>query len=424
MNRPRPIGRLAVGSLFGAALLVLVGKLLDRPEYMPFWGGLLAAFGEAALVGGLADWFAVRALFAHPLGLPFPHTALIPHNRLRIIHEIRALVETEWLPRSLLVAKADAFDFVGRILPALDVFRTPLRDLLRAALGSALRSLDPVAMSKRLAGAVGQGIAPTQAAALVADVVAQSRERRWLTPIVIDLVVHLEEWAGSAPSRKMIRAKLEQAADSYRKAGAWKDLALSLGEIFGGVDLDRATFVLQQELQRFAREQQSADGQMHAWLDDAMRDLERRLRDDPEMAAGVQNILADSTGLADLIERLLAQFRDLLLARLDDPDEPWSQLFLDQGEQWLRELTENAERRAAVNAWARGVAVRLVEDHHGLIGGLVAEQMSRLSGEQLSALIQERVGEDLNWIRLNGTFVGGLIGVAIYLVVALARGAG
>ena len=87
-------------------------------------------------------------------------------------------------------------------------------------------------------------------------------------------------------------------------------------------------------------------------------------------------------------------------------------------------VDRESERRAAVNAWARGVAVRLVEDHHGLIGGLVAEQMSRLSGEQLSALIQDRVGEDLNWIRLNGTFVGGLIGVAIYLVVALARGAG
>jgi len=68
--------------------------------------------------------------------------------------------------------------------------------------------------------------------------------------------------------------------------------------------------------------------------------------------------------------------------------------------------------------------VRPVEEHPSLIGNLVAEQMNRLSGEQLSALIQDRVGEDLNWIRLNGTFVGGLIGVAIYLVVALVRGLG
>ena len=424
MNRPRPIGRLALGSLVFAALVVVVGKVLDHPDRIPFWGGLLAAFGEAALVGGLADWFAVRALFAHPLGLPFPHTALIPHNRRRIVHEIRALVETEWLPRSLLVAKVSAFDFVARITPALDLVRGPLRDLLRAALGFALRGLDPQALAKRLAGAVGQGVAPEQAAALVADVIAQARERRWLTPVVVDLVAHLERWSGSPTSRKMIRAKLEQAAESYRKAGAWKDLALSLGEIFGGVDLDRAALTLQQELQRFAREQQEADAPMHAWLDDALLDLDRRLRHDPEMAAGIQNVLADSDGLAGLAERLLIQLRDLLLARLDDPEEPWSRLFLDQAERWLRDLAENPERRAAVNAWAGGLAVRLVEEHHSLIGNLVAEQMNRLSGEQLSALIQDRVGEDLNWIRLNGTFVGGLIGVAIYLVVALARWAG
>ena len=73
----------------------------------------MLAFAEAALVGGLADWFAVRALFVHPFGIPFPHTALIPRNRPRIVAKIRELVQNEWLPQSLLAAKIQSFDFVA-----------------------------------------------------------------------------------------------------------------------------------------------------------------------------------------------------------------------------------------------------------------------------------------------------------------------
>src|SRR3954470_17922253 len=134
MESRERIGRIALASLGLALGLVVVGKACELGGVAPFLGGLVAAFGEAALIGGLADWFAVRALFAHPLGLPFPHTALIPHNQRRIVREIRALVETEWLPRAMLVAKVNTFDFVERLLPILDAFRPQLRSLLQDVL--------------------------------------------------------------------------------------------------------------------------------------------------------------------------------------------------------------------------------------------------------------------------------------------------
>ena len=93
-DMPNRIDRLARLSLLLALAVALLGFVLRDSQVAPFWGGLLLAFGEAALVGGLADWFAVRALFVHPFGLPFPHTAIIPRNRLRIVREIRSLVLT------------------------------------------------------------------------------------------------------------------------------------------------------------------------------------------------------------------------------------------------------------------------------------------------------------------------------------------
>src|SRR5262245_16426218 len=100
------IDRVAKLSLLLALGLAFVGMVLQHVSDhagVKFVGGLLLAFGEAALVGGLADWFAVRALFEQPLGLPIPHTALIPRNRRRIIEQVRQLVLNEWLPKSIIV---------------------------------------------------------------------------------------------------------------------------------------------------------------------------------------------------------------------------------------------------------------------------------------------------------------------------------
>src|SRR6516165_3999163 len=112
MRSPLSIDRLARLALVAALGLAVFGKVLSQTGLAPFWGGLLLAFGEAALVGGLADWFAVRALFVHPFGIPFPHTALIPRNRRRIVQQIGNLVQNEWLPKSLLQARINEFDFV------------------------------------------------------------------------------------------------------------------------------------------------------------------------------------------------------------------------------------------------------------------------------------------------------------------------
>src|ERR1041385_6033512 len=116
MSSANRIDRWAKLSLLFALALAVVGVILEHYNFSKFVGGLLLAFGEAALVGGLADWFAVRALFAHPFGIPFPHSAVIPRNRGRIVAELRSLVEHEWLPKPMLQTPLRAFDFVGDLL--------------------------------------------------------------------------------------------------------------------------------------------------------------------------------------------------------------------------------------------------------------------------------------------------------------------
>src|SRR5215468_9221501 len=132
MSPSNRVGRWAKGSLLAALAVAIAGLLLRDSGAAPLVGGMLLACGEAALVGGLADWFAVRALFVHPFGIPFPHTALIPRNRRRIVREIGQLVQHEWLPPSLLKAKVAGFDFVGSgLLPVVEPLKPHLRELIR-----------------------------------------------------------------------------------------------------------------------------------------------------------------------------------------------------------------------------------------------------------------------------------------------------
>lgn len=414
------VGRVAVASLGVALALVVVGKLVEHLAGWPFVGGLVAAFGEAALVGGLADWFAVRALFAHPFGIPFPHTAIIPRNRRRLTAEVRNLVVNEWLPRDVLVKKTEAFDFVGgAILPALPTLRPHLRDLLRAALRELLTKVEPGRVAGWVTG--GVGVNAGEVAPWLAELLRRAREQDWLAPLLRELVLRLEAWAASPTCRRVIRQRLESATEKYRSRGGWQDLMMTLGEVSGGLDLAQASGAVQEELVRFASEQLDDGSQMKLMLREGMANVEGRLRDDPEYLEGVRGAMHESGALGALLSRVVASLRDEALARVEAGESPWVEAAMAQADAWLARLADDAALRERVNGWCRSFVAAQLEKHHALVGVLVEEQLNRLSDDALSELIQRRVGEDLNWIRLNGTFVGGLIGAALFLGVELAR---
>jgi uncharacterized membrane-anchored protein YjiN (DUF445 family) len=402
------IDRVAKLSLVLALALALLGLWLKSSS--SFWGGLLLAFGEAALVGGLADWFAVRALFVRPLGLPFPHTALIPRNRRRLTQTIRDLVVKEWLPVSLLRARIDCFDFVSAGRPALEALRPSLRRFLRDVGVGLLQR----AASEEVTHDVAMRVPAGRVGPWLADLIETARARGWLTPLLHAGVVRFRRWAATPATLALIRQRVEQASDSYRDRSLMNLFTVNLAEALGGLDLDDVAATLQMEMIRFAEEQMEADSRLNALLGDGLAELEQRLREDAEAAlppdafAHAVEPLIQSLGRAG--ERDLERDDSRLLAA--------AETYLDS---WLSRLSDDAEFRDRVNVVCRRAATAVVERHHDVIGVLVEEQMNRFSDDSLTALVESRVGEDLNWIRLNGTFVGGLIGVVLYLLFSLAR---
>jgi uncharacterized membrane-anchored protein YjiN (DUF445 family) len=257
----------------------------------------------------------------------------------------------------------------------------------------------------------------------LADMLRGARERHLFEPLLDDGLRRMQHWAGERRTWQLLRRHLERAAESYQERGLARTLAFSVAELLGGLDLDAAATDLQLEMYRFLGDQLNGPSPLKDAVDDGLTGVERRLRDDPDYFEDLRSAVLQNEGAGRLIpplESVLSSLREEGLREAERDDSRLvtaAQAFVDG---WLVRLGDDAQVRDQVNDWCRRLSVSLLERHHALLGSLVEEQMDRFTDRALTELIESRVGEDLNWIRLNGTFVGGLIGVVLYLLYALA----
>jgi uncharacterized membrane-anchored protein YjiN (DUF445 family) len=423
MAHQQRVGTWAVGVLIAALVLVFLGSIVERTGVSPFWGGLIVAFGEAGLVGGLADWFAVRALFTHPLGIKiFPHTALIPRNRQRIVREIRDLVQNEWLTKDMLLSKIDAYDFIGDgVLPTVAALKAKLRSVVRTVARDVLKDVSPQQLANFLSQSAGGTLDARKLAPFLAEVVRRVREEGWLEPVLQEAAERFHSWAGSPENRTAIHRHLSEAATTYRGRSVWKNLTYSVAEWSGGIDLEDAAGVLQDQISEFAGEQLGEHGQFKEAVRDGLARLEEGLRDDPEFLGRVQEFLKDSgqSGLlASALGPLLTSVKVEALRQVDDPDSPGLVWVVDRLHGWIDRLAQEPDTRDRLNRWCKRTGHDLVEKHHALIGAMVEDRLNRFDDATLVKMIEDKVGEDLNWIRINGSVVGGCVGVLIYLTIS------
>jgi uncharacterized membrane-anchored protein YjiN (DUF445 family) len=387
------------------------------------WLPVLAAGFEAALVGGLADWFAVTALFRHPLGVPIPHTAIIPTRRAKIIESIVSMVQDEWLSPDVIGAR------LARLSPSdlvLDWLRDPahverlggpLRDFLRA-LARVLTEPEVVEFIER-------------------TVQRQLRE--------LPLDASAGRWMARVATRDSTGAAFQSAARSLANLARQPGTAAALQ-----LWLDRAATALRRDGKRlvplllrrktvqrrlveaacdYASVELSAAADdpghpLHRWLIDAVERFAARLASgDAETLAQVEQLraaLVESLEAQPVLLRLLTQLQRQLEQDLRDPTGYLAALVDRRLRTGIIELLDDVERRALFDRWLRTTAEDLLRRHHHQIGLTVRENLEALETNTLVAQIEARVGADLQFIRLNGALVGGLIGVALALLHRLA----
>lgn len=404
-DRPdRRMHMFATGLLLAMALLFLSARWFA--DIHPA-AGFVQAFAEAAMIGGLADWFAVTALFRHPLRLPIPHTAIIPRNKDRIGEALATFLRSNFLVPYVVARRMGRLDVagaVGRFLAKPDEgVSGRLRQGASRLAADLLEAMDEERLGGMAKGALKQSLSAINLAPLLGQALeAAMREGRHES--VIDSGVR---WAARA---------LDAHADMIRDM-----VHARAGRIlrWTGLDETLADAILDGLLKLLT--EMEADSHHPVRLR-ALEGLERiadRLQHDTEMqekVARVRDEIIANPAMQRWIDGLWEQGRAALLKAARDPQAALAGRLGEVVRQAGVSMESDATLRAVINRFARRAVVGLTASYGDNIVKLVSETVSRWDAQTVTDRLERTVGRDLQYIRVNGTLVGGLVGLVIHMV--------
>lgn len=407
-DRLRRTRRVATCLLAAMAVLFVCARLL-RPEYP--WLGFVAAFAEAAMVGGLADWFAVTALFRHPLGLPIPHTAIIPRNKDRIGASIADFLEHNFITPDVIRGELQDVDLAGVAAKwlATEENNRAVAERIVGTIPAVLNMIEDRDAAEFVGSALSSSLKDVKLAPVVAQVLSvlvAGRQHVRLLQKVLGLVAHaLEE------NRGYIRQKVHDHSPKW--------VPRMVDEKF----FERLMDGIQSILDDMANE----EGEWRERFQVAIEELIDNLEHSPEYEERLRTLVG--RGLSHPVFRsYVAEVWSDIRARLHKSSESPDSRLLLRTQSALRvfatALTQNEAVRAKLNDWLRTFATEAIVQRRSLIVAVVQRVIDRWDAETISQKLEQQVGSDLQFIRINGTLVGGIVGVVLYAVALLLDGAG
>ncbi|MGJ3230311.1 MAG: DUF445 domain-containing protein [Oceanicaulis sp.] len=396
----------------GSALLAMAALFAATHVWGPDAGvwGYVRAFAEAGLIGGLADWFAVTALFRRPLGLPIPHTAVIPNNQQRIADAVGRFIAENFLDPNLVESRlegADAGRRIGEMLADPAQARAVARGLVQAA-PDIVALVDDEAVAtfwREQIGrqASGARVGPAMGSVLEAFTAGDKHQ------ILIDAALN-EGFRLLEENEERLRAAVRAQSGALLR--------------FTRMDkrVSDAVIAAVEELLHEAANDRAHPLRLRAT--EAARGFAGALREDAEMQARVERIMADTLthpAVSDFTEQGWREAKQALLDDTARGDDSRLAEALARGLMSLGKAILNDEvSRAAFNARLTPLLVHLAERHGAEVARLISETIAGWDAATVVEKIEAGVGRDLQYIRLNGTLIGGLIGVVIHALVTLA----
>ncbi|MFT4054001.1 MAG: DUF445 domain-containing protein [Novosphingobium sp.] len=394
----------ATGLLLAMAVAFVVLRKLAGAH--PAWGYAIA-FTEAAMVGGLADWFAVTALFRRPLGLPIPHTAIIPENKDRIADSMATFLRDNFLTPQVVARRVNAFNFAAAAGGFLTDPGRGGQSRIRAGaanlIADVLESLDPDRLGNQVRAGLARQLERVEVAPLLGQMLsAMIADRRHL-PLVEGAV----RWVGEAleANEDMVRAMIRERAHSLLR--------------LTGLDTRIANSVLDGLYKLLAEMIVQPDHPLKLKVEQMLESLADRLVNDPETRERVENAkreLIANPAVGQWWQSVWERLRRKLIDAARNPDAALAgQLTTMLGELGTA-LQGDPRLQAQINRFARRTLVGVTARYGEEIVGLVSGTVKRWDARTISNRLEGAVGRDLQFIRINGTLVGGLFGVCIHAI--------
>ncbi|GAA4724811.1 DUF445 domain-containing protein [Sphingomonas lutea] len=395
--------RVATGLLIVmAAVFALARAYEDRYPALAY----VKAFAEAAMVGGLADWFAVTALFRHPLGLPIPHTAIIPRNKDRIGETLANFIRENFLIPAVVARRMQNIDVAGA---AGRFLQTPAGEGNRIRAGASrliadiFESLDDERLGGIVKGAIATRLRKMEVSPLLGHALASAINEDRHVPMLEAAI----RWMARAldANEPLIRDMVHKKANWVLKLAAL-DTKLADAIIDG---LKKLTVEMSTDPAHPVRIR----------IEEALVQLANDLQTKPETRARVEEMkdqLLDNQSVSLWIDALWQRAREAMIKAARNPDAVLAGKLGDVMKAMGSTLERDARIRAAINQFARRAAVGMAASYGGSMVKLVSETIRGWDANTVTGRLEAAVGRDLQYIRINGTLVGGMVGLVLHLL--------
>ena len=364
------------------------------------------AFSEAAMVGGLADWFAVTALFRHPLGGPIPHTAIIPRNKDRIGEALANFIRENFLVPRVVARRMQRLDVAGA---AGRFLQTPAGEGTRIRAGASrliadiFESLDDERLGGIVKNAISSRLRKTEVSPLLGHALASAINEDRHVPMLEAAI----RWTARAldANEPLIREMVHKKANWILKLAAL-DTKLADAIIDG---LRKLTVEMSTDPAHPVRVK----------IEEALAQLANDLQTRPETRERVEAMkeqLLDNKSVSLWLDTIWQKGREAIIRAARNPDAVLAGKLGEVMKSMGGTLEKDARIRGAINQFARRAVVGMSASYGSSIVKLVSETIRGWDARTVTARLEQAVGRDLQYIRINGTIVGGLVGLVLHVV--------
>ena len=393
----------ATGLLLAMAAIYLVARVYE-PVHPVI--GFVKAFAEAAMVGGMADWFAVTALFRHPLGIPIPHTAIIPKNKDRIGDTLAEFLKTNFLTPQVVarrMARMDVAGAAGRFLTDAPDRGGRLKEGASRLAADILGAFDPDRLGGMVKGAISSRIADLDLAPLLGQALAAAISEGRHRPLLDGIV----RWAAKTldSNDDVIREIIHAQAGSVMR---WT-----------GLDETLANKIIDGLNKMLGEMAEDPDHRLRAKAEEGLARLAIDLQDDSKMKARVAALRDEvmrNPAMRRWLDGLWESARAAMLRAARDPDAVMAGKLGGMIVQLGQSLQDDPSLRKTINRFSRRTAVGMTASYGDGIVRLVSDTVRGWDAQTITDRVENAVGRDLQFIRINGTVVGGLVGLALHAI--------
>ncbi|WP_336745452.1 DUF445 domain-containing protein [Paenibacillus sp. y28] len=384
------------------------------------WGRLLQSGFEAGLVGGLADWFAVTALFRHPLNIPIPHTRLLPKNRDKLTDALVSALETHLLNKTSIEDKIRQLQLTSRLL---DTAETELqKDSVKAGIRSFLKHTVDSISADACAGWLQKELAALIRSVELSgtvDWMARELVNRRVEESVLDFAADkAAQWVLREQVRLSLGRMAIQAIERLELSGM---MAFAVNAFVGFMNEEKLGGILQNLILSTLNDLRTPGHPGRTHMLDAIRTELAALGSNPNVNSHLEQWrekLIESFITEEKLARVLNVIKELLMEWIEQPEFA-DTIIVPFLSGLIEKARNNPERLQAADQWLVAKIMGFMERNYSKIGDLARENISKLDDEALIELIEDKAGKDLQWIRVNGAICGFLIGLVLYGVKAL-----